>query len=482
MNTIIIRFIRQLLSALFALSVTAVAATDLPDLGDSSAVAVSQWEERQLGQEFMREARQKLRFVEDPELVAYVNRLGHRLVANSDAPAQAFQFYLVQDPNLNAFAVPGGFISVYTGLVLASESEGELAAVMAHEIAHITQKHMARMLERGKQMSLPGAAAMIGAILLGGQAGAAAVAATNAALIENQLEYSRGFESEADAIGIRTLADAGFDPWAMPAFFKRMEQWGRVQDSSAPEFLRTHPLTPNRIAESSARADEYARALKPDSSGFEHAKAKIRALFSDQPQEIARQFASNLEGGTFQSEYAERFGYALALQRIGQYDQALSEADRLLSKEPTNPSYQLLRAGIFVARGQYVAARELLDEAVKAKPDYGPLVEYYADVLVRTGFAERARPLIRQSIKENPNDPRLWALQARAAGELGETYQAHQALAEYHYLLGETAQALAQLETARRHTGDSFYASASIDARIEELRIEVQREHDRKRR
>ena len=162
------RVLRVLAVAILCWPLAANTATELPDLGNTSATVISASEERQLGQEFMRDARGKLRFVDDPELLVYVNALGHKMVANSDAAARDFQFFLIQDSNLNAFAVPGGFISVYTGLILASATESELAAVVAHEIAHISQNHMARMLERGKQMSLPAAAAMIGAILLGG--------------------------------------------------------------------------------------------------------------------------------------------------------------------------------------------------------------------------------------------------------------------------------------------------------------------------
>ena len=447
-------------------------ATELPDLGNTSATVISASEERQLGQEFMRDARGKLRFVEDPELLAYANALGHKMVANSDAATRDFQFFLIQDPSLNAFAVPGGFISVYTGLILASATESELAAVVAHEIAHISQNHMARMLERGKQMSLPATAAMIGAILLGGQAGAAAIATTNAALLEKQLSYSRGFESEADAIGIRILARSGFDPLAMPAFFKQMERRTRVHESIVPEILRTHPLNPNRIAESEARAREYPSPQSIDNRAFYRAKAKIRALFSDRPRDAVRIFANNLSMHNYADESAERFGYATALLRTSQYEEALKQVELLLQTAPHDPSFYLLKGQIVARRGHYLQALKWLAAATSEHPDYGPLAQYYADLLVRTGNAAQAKPLIRSRLKQEPNNPQLWEISARAAGETGETYVAHQSMGEYYYLLGDIEQALAQFETAREHTGDSFYASASIDARIEEIRAE----------
>ena len=207
----------QALSLLLGLALVTVPGwpqSDLPDLGDYSGSVLSAAQERKLGREFMRDLQFQLPFVNDLELLAYLNGLGNRLVRASDQPGRRYTFYIVEDNTLNAFAVPGGHITVHTGLFTRTRHEAELASVLAHEIAHITQSHIARMVAQSKRSNLPAMAALIAAILVGGQVGSAAVVGTQAALAEQQLTYSRTFETEADAIGIRTLAGAGFDPRA----------------------------------------------------------------------------------------------------------------------------------------------------------------------------------------------------------------------------------------------------------------------------
>ena len=284
------------------------ATSDLPELGDRSAVVMSRIEEEQLGQEFMRNARQRLKFIEDPEILGYLRDIGQKLVARSDSPEQKFQFYVVQDSTLNAFAVPGGHITVHTGLITTAQTESELAAVIAHEIAHVSQRHLPRMFAKMEQQNLPALAGLIAAILLGGQAGQAALVATNAKVLENQLRYSRDFEREADAVGIRTLAESGFEPRAMPGFFERLQQWSRIHDFGAPEFLRTHPLTSDRVAHSEARADSYPAAKPRSQSEFFHIRAKIRALYSLDQAETAQGFAANLAEKRYEDPDAERYG------------------------------------------------------------------------------------------------------------------------------------------------------------------------------
>ncbi|MCZ7597141.1 MAG: M48 family metalloprotease [Gammaproteobacteria bacterium] len=262
----------------------------LPALGETSAAVVSSVEETRLGRQFMRSARRQMDFSADPELVEYIRDLGARLVSGVGSAPGEFTFSVVNDPVLNAFAVPGGFISVHSGLIAATASESELASVMAHEIAHITQRHLPRMIARAKERSIPAAAAMVAAILVGGQMGSAALVGANAALAADQLRYSRDFETEADAMGIRILAASGFDATAMPKFFQKLQNQTMLQASEAPEYLRTHPLSVNRIADSESRASGYATASHRSSTDYLMMRAGP-ALMAGDPLRAAGNFA-----------------------------------------------------------------------------------------------------------------------------------------------------------------------------------------------
>ena len=448
-------------------------ASELPELGDRSAVVISGAEEEKLGREFMRNAREKLKFLDDPELISYLRNIGHSLAVHSEMPQQAFHFYIVQDPSLNAFAVPGGHVTVHTGLITSAHSESELAAVIAHEIAHVTQRHLPRMFAKLKQQNLPALAGLIAAILLGGQAGQAALVATNAKLLENQLSYSRDFEREADAIGIRTLAATGYEPRAMPGFFERLQQWGRIHDFGAPEFLRTHPLTSDRIADSEARADAYPRVKNRDQSEFFHIRAKIRALYSLELAEADKEFAANLASKQYEDENAERYGYILALTAAGKYAEAREQADFLLSKYPNNVRYLVARAEVEVHAERYQDAVEWYRRARKLAPSSSTLDIYQANALIKAGFFGEARDLLRQATRREPNQRLLFFMLSQAEEKTGNLLAAYQALAEYYYLQGALAPALRYLEQARKHAGDSFYAQASIDARIQAVRAEI---------
>lgn len=452
---------------------TASAQNDLPSLGRGTS-SLSDLEEQRLGREFMRNARRSMPFVDDPELTQYITSLGNRLAASGDEPGSEFRFYLIRDSALNAFAVPGGHISMNTGLIMATESEGELASVLSHEVAHVTQHHLARMLERTKGQGFQILGALLAAVLLGGEAGQAAVVAANANVIENRLEYTREFEREADAIGVRTLAKAGYDPRAMPAFFERLQRWSRVYETGAPEFLRTHPLTTDRIADTQVRADNYQVSANPDQSDFFHARAKIRAVFSEKPETAAARFASNLDSGEFENEAAERYGYALALSAAGRPDDALAAIDELIEAHPDRVRYQAARANILIDAGRYDSGLDQFESTYQNRPDDLSLNIYYAAALIQTGHYAEAKRNLKQILIKHKDDPRIYSLLARAEGEMGNSLVAHQNLAEYYYLRANLREAHRQLRLAEKYAGDSAYAKQSIEARMNDIRREME--------
>ena len=217
-------------------------------LGDTRAGIVTTAEEQAMGRAFVAAARGQMRFIDDPLLVNYIETLGQRLAAGLNGDTDHLRFFLISNKLINAFAAPGGRLAVFTGLVLTTRTEAELASVMAHELAHVAQRHLPRMMERARQRQLPATAGVLAAILLGGQAGAAAMAATSGAALSDQLRYNREYEREADALGLMILTGAGYPASAMIDFLGRLDQENRLQAAGAPEYLRTHPLTQNRLA------------------------------------------------------------------------------------------------------------------------------------------------------------------------------------------------------------------------------------------
>ena len=468
--------IKSAVCALFivALALPTSAQDNLPDLGDYSGSILSNAEEAKLGREFMREIRRQLDFIDDTELVTYINILGRHLADYSDQPGRKYTFYLVRDNTLNAFAVPGGYITVHTGLITTTRHESELASVLAHEIAHITQSHMARMVARSKRNNIPAMAALIAAILLGGPIGEAALVGTQATILDKQLQYSRGFEEEADAIGIRTLAGAGYDPRAMPEFFGRLQQYSRSLESSAPEFLRTHPLTYSRIAESESRAENYPRVENPDETQFLLMQAKIRALYEGTNlAKVEAGFASRLAENNFGNFAAERYGHALAMMANGKYTEARSKMTALLQEDPKRVSYMIALAQIEMSAGRRSSAVSVYEAARKIYPNNLVLDLYFIDALIANDQYAEAKKVLKSHLLVRRRDPRLYRLLARAEGEAGNSLQAHQALAEFYYYNGNPREALRQLSLAEKYTGESFYAQSSVEARTEEIQREL---------
>lgn len=299
--------------------VQAVGTVDLPDIGDSSGSAVSPEFERRLGKAFMRSVRQHAKIVTDPEVESYIESIGYKLAANSDNNTLAFTFFVVDSPDINAFAAPGGVIGVNSGTILNSRSESELAGVIAHEISHVTQRHMARQFEQAGQFSLPRAAALLGAILIGianPEAGAAALTIVTGVSAQAQINFTRANEEEADSVGIQLLARSGYDPQGMPSFFERLQQKSEYYQGNAPEFLRTHPLTTSRIAESKARASKYKPVAYVNTASYELVKAKIEVNSYKHSKDAVTVFRDRLANTPAKNKKTARYGYVMALTRL----------------------------------------------------------------------------------------------------------------------------------------------------------------------
>jgi predicted Zn-dependent protease len=450
------------------------AAQPLPELGDAAGATIAPQVERRIGESIVRQIRYSdPAYVDDAEITDYLDGLGRRLLmANSDAQ-QDFEFFAVRDPAINAFALPGGFVGVHTGLLRAAESESELASVLAHEIAHVTQRHIARLIGAQQQMQLPSMVALAAAILLAGSRpdlAAGAAAAAQGGAIQSQLSYTRDFEREADRIGFRALEAAGFDVRAMPGFFEKMQRATRLSDDGLlPGYLRTHPMTTERIADAQGRAANAPYRQHQDSLDFHLVRAKLRAESGD-PGAAAEAFATAVRERRFANEAAARYGLTAALLRARRLPEAAEALAGLRATDAASPMIETLAAGVQQASGDTRGALATLERALARYPWRLPLVYAYAEMLQQAGRSQEALNVLEGPVRRHPGDPKLRALQARAYAALGRRLLQHQAQAELYVLRGSVPAAIEQLQLAQAAGDGNFYELSAVEARLKELR------------
>ncbi|MGE5794179.1 MAG: M48 family metallopeptidase, partial [Bacteroidota bacterium] len=346
-------------------------APNLPDLGDSSQTEITPQVERRIGESIMREIRRDPAYVDDPEIKDYVQSIGYRLVAASGETQQEFEFFVVRDKTVNAFAMPGGFIGVHTGLLLAAQTESEFASVMGHEIAHVLQRHMARQYDAQSKVSKMSLLAMAIALLAARsnpQVAQAAVVAGQAAPAAVYLNHSREFEREADRVGFQLLDGAGFDTAGMPGFFERLQKATRLYENNAPTYLRTHPLTTERIADMQNRQANAPYRQRPDSMEFQLVRAKVRAA-DGTPQEAVGFFRTALAEKRFANEAAVHYGYAAAAARAKDWKTADAEIAAARKLAPPQPMFETLAARIKADSGDLAGAEKILAAARATFPD-----------------------------------------------------------------------------------------------------------------
>lgn len=456
-----------------ALLVPQVQAQTLPELGDASGALLSPYLERKLGEQAMQEIRSRdPAFLDDPELTEYVNEIGRRIVAASPEARQGFEFFLMRDNTINAFAMPGGFVGVNTGLLLAAQTESELAGVLAHEVAHVTQHHLARLIGKQEQLSIPILAAVIVGLLAArsnpdlAQAAIIGAGATN---IQSQLNYTRDFEREADRIGFQYLQLAGFDVGGMGTFFERMQKATRLYENNAPAYLRTHPLTSERIADMQNRAQAAAYKQEPDSIEFHLARAKLRAE-QGLPREAVAFFSDLVRDHRYANEAGARYGLASALARARDFPAAASEVETVRKLVGTEPMVELLMARIRLGAGDVAGARDVLRAALLRIPNYRPLHYAYVEALQGLGLHQAALAWLEDLIKSYPRDAHVYSLQAQSYAASGKRLLHHKALAETYVLQGTLPAAIEQLQLAQKSGDGDFYQLSAVEARLRALR------------
>lgn len=467
---------RLLLSALLSAGMASLALAEpyrLPDFGSSAERVMSAPERRELGNEFMKWVRKGLPVTQDPVLADYIETIGAQLVAAGGHTGH-YEFFLIDQPTINAFAGPDGYIGVYAGLLLATQTEGELAAVLAHEIAHISQDHLMRAFEAQKQMTLPTVALMLAAAVLGASVdpnlGAAALAGAQGLAAQRQINFTRGHEEEADRIGIDTLARGGYDPFAMPGFFQRLSKATQVAETGLPAYLRTHPVTADRIGDALGRAGQYGTHQRPDSLRFQLARANLRQRSYSRAEKAIEHFEETLASGRFREATAERYGYALALARGGKAGEALAQVAQLLASHPSQTEFLVLRADIDRLTGNAAKAAAELKGPVGLYPENWPLNQAYGEALLAAGRPTEALAALERFSARRPDLAPIYQLMADAAGKAGLRAKNFRYRGEYLARTGDLEPAIRQLELALRVPGLDFNLASRIQVRLEELR------------
>ena len=467
---------RNLIALAVGALIPAAFGQTLPELGDVSAAIMNAALEKRIGEEAYRDFRYRdVNFVDDMEINRYANELGAKLVAANPDRRQAFQFFVIQDNTINAFAMPGGFIGMHTGLMLAAQSESELAGVLAHEVSHVTQRHIARMLGKQSDASVASIAAMVLALVAARSNPNLAqltIATASAGAIQAQLNYSRDFEREADRIGFQLLRDAGFDGHAMAVFFERMQKAGRLYDNNAPAYLRTHPLSGDRMADMQNRAQDLPYKQVPDSIEFHLVRAKLRAAMGD-PRDAVTNATEQLRQRRYVSEAGARYFRVAALVRDKNFGEAETELANLRALNISHPMIDMLAVNLQLAKGQAAAARALMRSALSRFPNYQPL--RYALVQSLQDSSEHAQALIESEelLKDSRRDGKLYEMRARSFAATGQRLMLHQALAEQYYLMGTIPAAVEQLQMAQKSGAGDFYQLSVIEARLRDMRREL---------
>ena len=430
---------------------------------------------------FLSQVRHFAQINNDPEVKAYIQSLGNKLASHSDNTEQPFNFFVVNDPAINAFAGPGGMIGMNSGVIISSKNESELAGVMAHEITHVTQRHLARQFEQASQYSLVNTAALIGAILIGisnPEAGMAAMTGAAGLSAQNSANFTRANEQEADRIGMQVLVSSGFNPRGMPEFFETLQQIGRYSQSAAPEFVRTHPLTTSRIADTRARAEEYPKGEYTNSHSYDLIRYKLLVASAKSPKEAAifLRKALNESKSSVKEDLPIRYGLAYAYISTREFAPARQQVDHLLKDNPDDIAYLLLAAKLETAQPNYDAAFNVFEKAYGLYPDYRPVVITYSKALLDVSNGKEAKKVLTNYARHHEHDIDTYSLLGQAEGLLGNEVETAFLQSKYYFLAGATKAAADKLTFIKQQYQLDYYQEQRINAWMAELQYELELE------
>ena len=465
-------------------------ANDLPDIGSPASSSLTIDDEYHIGLQVMRQLRDEGQIIEDPEATEYLQALGSRIVAQATGDsAQRFSFFFVRDNTINAFALPGGFIGVNYGLVLATRNEAQLAGVLAHEIAHVTQRHIARRVRSQGRQSIATMAAILASILVGAATGSTdatmgGIAMAQGAAMQQSINFTRANENEADRVGMGFLASAGFDPYGMPDFFETMGRRTAISTSSnsrnaLPEILQSHPVTSNRIAESRARAAQF-KDIKQNAESVSYmlTRERLRVLATPTEDNVRRYYTERREQQD--QTVGEHYGEALASLEAGNSRASLDSLTELARQFPQVPMLQSTLGQALMSSGATEEGLATFRRALTLSPRNIPLTMRYAEALLKVDQAKTAHAVLLDlfnNVAPTPEQIRFTALAASSAGDTGD---AAYYMSEYHIATGNLPLSVAQLEMALAAPNNTAVQRSRFQARLDEVREALF--SDRKRR
>lgn len=469
MNKLII----VLIAGIYQFAATATAA-ELPDIGSSSSQVFSLVQEQALGDDYMRQLRAIAPIVNDAEINDYIQHLGFKLVENNlAAQDRKFSFFVIRDSAINAFALPGGYIGIHTGLIMKSETESELASVVGHEIAHVTQRHLARRIELQNQLTIPSLAAFAAAILIASQAknsqtGVGALMGAQGLAQQAIINHTRSNEAEADRIGISTMYQAGFDPKGAITFFEKMQENSRYY-SNAFEFLRTHPLSRSRITDARLRAQEYPNRRVQDPLRYELIKEKIKALSAEVNPVTIQRFESQFKDDQFKTP-AQLYGYAIFMIRAKKYDIAEKLLKSLRFSDSKQPSYAIALAQLDIERKSPKNSIDTITRFLAQSPGNQALVETLAELYIADSNYLKARELLLENIHMTEYAPYMLKLLSEAQDGSGFKSEVFETEGNFLLAMGDLGGARIQFEQALNVHTDDPYARARINSQINRIR------------
>jgi len=431
--------------------------------------------EKQIGEEFLMQIQQVIPLVEDPFITSYINRLGQRLVAQLGPQPFKYRFFIIDDPSMNAFAVPGGYVFITTGMIRQTEREGELAGVLAHEISHVYARHMSKTMEKAQVTNIATLVAGLASIFLGGALAQPLLMGSMAAGASAMLKYSRGFEEEADSLGFKWMMKAGYSPRDMISIFRKMGKQRWFEGGEVPIYLSTHPDVDSRIVELANQLSRYQDSLPPglNSPDYRYFAIRVDAACGNSHQLLRRMTQDSIHDP---QNPVFHYGKALALAKLGQTNDAIKEFNEALKLSPSNSLVQRDLAIFYFKLDRYPEAEKLLQELSQRSPQDDVILYYLGRIYQERNQVDRALPLFEKVHRLNPTFSEVYYNLGTLYGEKGQLGPAHYYLGYYSLKARAYPTALFHFRKALKNLspGDGRYAEVSRQVtRLQKMRIRI---------
>ena len=453
-----------------------VHSNELPELGSSFDSLINEADEKKIKFQIMQQVYSSNTVIQDPEINDYLNSLGNELIDSYKERKSNINFFIVNDNSINAFAMLGNVIGVHSGLIFAANSESEFASVLSHEIAHLTQKHLLRLIDSQTKNIYKSYLAMAVAILAARsnpQLATGLITASSAAQTQNLLDYTRSNEKEADRIGLQILNKAGYDPKGFIDFFSTMQKFNNFSSGAAPAFLRTHPVTTDRISDIQDRLQEYKYIQKENKIEFYLIKSKLKALIGNY-SEVIDLFQNEINFKRYLNEAASYYGLSYAFLRHNKITDARDTFEKLSKININSPMIYELHANILIKEKKYEAAFEFYKEALSKYPFHRAFIFGISNLIIQANKPDKAIELLKNSLSYFNNDPFFFQLLAKAYNQKKEYLLEHENLSDAYYYQFDIQNAIIQMDLAVKTPSENFFDKSRVEHRLNELKREAE--------